>query len=91
MVGDFYGYVEEDNCAGSDVEGGIKAYDLAVVMPQMSPDEAIRIFLGADNGTDMTLKRSFYANHYTSTNDVRRASLSSFKRGSKAYGAWKYI
>ena len=56
MIGDFYGYVEEDNCAGSDTEGGIKAYDLAVIMPQMSPDEAIKIFLGADNGTDMKLK-----------------------------------
>lgn len=59
MVGDFYGYVEEDNCAGSDSEGGIKAYDLAVIIPQMSPDEVIKIFLGADNGTDMKLKGIF--------------------------------
>lgn len=59
MVGDFYGYVEEENCAGSDSEGGIKAYDLAVIIPQMSSDEVIKIFLGADNGTDMKLKGIF--------------------------------
>ena len=59
MIGDFYGYVEEDNCAGSDTEGGIKAYDLAVVVPQMSSDEVVKIFLGADNGTDMKLKGTF--------------------------------
>lgn len=59
MVGDFYGYVEEENCAGSDSEGGIKAYDLTVIIPEMSSDEVIKIFLGADNGTDMKLKGIF--------------------------------
>jgi len=56
MIGDFYGYVDPKNCTGSDQDGAIKAYNLATIVPQMSAEETINIFLGTDNGTDGNLK-----------------------------------
>jgi len=49
MVGDYFGYVDPTSCSGSDSEGGVTAYKIATILPLMSSEEAINMFLGEEN------------------------------------------
>lgn len=56
MIGDFYGFVDPSSCGGTDTEGGVQAYIVATILPLMSADEAINVFLGDTNGGGQELK-----------------------------------
>lgn len=50
MIGDYYGYVDESSCGGTDEDGGQKNYLVAIIPPKMSAEEVVKIMLGEDNG-----------------------------------------
>lgn len=56
MIGDYYGFVDPTTCGGKDSEGGVTAYMIATILPMMSADEAVNMFLGEESGGTQTLK-----------------------------------
>lgn len=59
MIGDFYGFVDPTSCGGTGKDGEPISYSISTILPLMSAEETIQIFLGDPSGGNQQLKGLF--------------------------------